>query len=134
MKIFAKEIMVRQYKVDGLPYDVDLCFIVHKLVIEVDEDGHIYYDQEKHPILYQLIENLGFTFVRINPDVGNFDLDVEIAEIYNYINKSSVRLAVNFAEKSLTEKFAEILLSYMSRFSKFLKPIRYFFKKNLPTL
>ena len=52
MKIFAKEIMVRQYKVDGLPYDVDLCFIGHKLVIEVDEDGHICYDQEQHPILY----------------------------------------------------------------------------------
>ena len=52
MKIFTKEIMVRQYKVDGLPYDVDLCFIGHKLVIEVDEDGHIYYDQEQHPILY----------------------------------------------------------------------------------
>ena len=134
MKIFTKEIMVRQYKVDGLPYDVDLCFIGHKLVIEVDEDGHIYYDQEQHPILYQLIENLGFTFARINPNVGNFDLDVKIAKIYNYINKSSVRSVVNLAEKSLKEKFAEIFLSYMPRFSKFLKPIRYFVKKNLPTL
>ena len=52
MKIFAKEIMVRQYKVNGLPYDVDLRFIVHKLVIEVDDNGHIYYDQEKHQIRY----------------------------------------------------------------------------------
>ena len=52
IKIFAKEIMVRQYKVNGLPYDVDLCFIVHKLVIEVDDNGHIYYDQEKHQIRY----------------------------------------------------------------------------------
>ena len=134
MKIFAKEIMVRQYKVNGLPYDVDLCFIVHKLVIEVDDNGHIYYDQEKHQIRYQLIGNLGFTFIRINPDVGNFDLDVEITKIYNYIDKSFVRLAVNLAEKSLKEKFAEILLSYISRFPKFLKPIRYFVQKNLPTL
>ena len=98
--------MIRQYKVNGLPYDIDLCFIVHNLVIEVDDNGHIYYDQEKHPIRYQLIENLGFIFIRINPDVGNFDLDVEIAKIYNYINKSSVRLAVDLAEKSLKEKFA----------------------------
>ena len=30
MKIFAKESMVRQYKIDGLHYDVDLFFIVHK--------------------------------------------------------------------------------------------------------
>ena len=40
MKIFAKEIMVRQYKILGLFYDVDLCFVAHKLVIEIDEDGH----------------------------------------------------------------------------------------------
>ena len=53
-----------------------------------------------------MIENLGFIFIRVNPDVGNFDLDVEIAKIYNYINKSSVRLAVDLAEKSLKEKFA----------------------------
>ena len=39
----------------------------------------------------KLMENLGFTFVRINPDVENFDLDVEIARIYNQIEESSVK-------------------------------------------
>ena len=81
MKIFAKEIMIRQYKINGLPFDVDLSFIVHKLVIE----------------------NLGFTFIRINPDVENVDLDIEIAKIYNYINASCVRLAVNLAEEIVKE-------------------------------
>ena len=42
MKICAEEIMVRQCKINGLPFDADLCFIVHKLIIEVDEDGYIY--------------------------------------------------------------------------------------------
>ena len=37
------------------------------------------------------MENLGFTFVRINPDVENFDLDVETARIYNQIKESSVK-------------------------------------------
>ena len=83
MKIFAKEIMVRPYKIHGLSFDADLCFLVHKLVIEVTEDGHVFYDEEKHQIRQKLIENLGFTFIRINPDVENFDLDVEIASIYN---------------------------------------------------
>ena len=46
MKIFAKESMVRQYEIDGLPFDVDLWFTVHKLVVEVDEDGHVYYNEE----------------------------------------------------------------------------------------
>ena len=42
IKIFATEIMVRQHEVPRLPYEIDLCFIVHKLVIELDEDGHVY--------------------------------------------------------------------------------------------
>ena len=32
MKLFAMESMIRQYKIDGLPYDVDLCFTVHELI------------------------------------------------------------------------------------------------------
>ena len=36
-KIFAKENMVRQYQVLKLPFSVDLCFVDHKLVIEIDE-------------------------------------------------------------------------------------------------
>ena len=98
MKIFAKESMARQYKTDGVSYDVGFCFIVYKLVMEVAENRHIYYDEEKHKIRQKLIANLGFNFIRISPDVERFDLDVEIAKIYNYINKSSVRLPVNLAE------------------------------------
>ena len=98
------ESMIRQYKTDGLPYDVDLCFPVHKLIVEVDEDGHVYYDEEDHQIRQKLKEKLGFTITRINPDVQNFDLDVAIARICNYIKESSVKLnlaqnlAVNLAE------------------------------------
>ena len=101
MKTFAKESMVRQFKIDGFPFDVNLCFTVHRLVVEVDEDGHVYYNEEQHQIRQKFIVNLGFTFVRINPDVENFDVDVEIGKIYSYINESSIILAVNLAEKSL---------------------------------
>ena len=117
---------VIQYKIPGLPYRVDLCFIAHKLIVEIDEDGHPYY---KHD------ENLGFTFIRINPDPNaGFDPDVEIAKIYNYINESPVKLAVNLAEKSFKEKFAKELLSDMSCFSGPLKYIKYFIEKILPTM
>ena len=51
-----------------------------------------------------MIENFGFTFITINPDVENFDLDVKTAKIYNYIKESSVKLAVNSSEKLLNEK------------------------------
>ena len=135
MKIFAKENMVRKYKIFRLLYLADLCFLDHKLIEEIDEDGHPYYENDQ--IRQESIENLGFTFIRINPDPdfdAGFDLDVEIATIYNYINESSLKLAVNSAEKSLKEKVAKELLSYMSSYSGALKCVLYFIKKILPTL
>ena len=59
MKIFAKEKMVRQYQVLGLPYRTDLCFVDHKLGIEIDEDGHSYFENDE--TRQNLIENHGFT-------------------------------------------------------------------------
>ena len=61
--------MVRQSKIDGVFFEVNLCFLVHQLITEVDGIGHIYYDEEKHQIRQKLIENLPFTSIRINPDV-----------------------------------------------------------------
>ena len=115
IKIFAKENMARQYQILGLPYRIDLCFADHKFVIEINEDGHPYYanDETKQ----KLIENHGFTFIRTNLDPdpdARFDLDVEIEKIYNHINESSLKLAVDSTEKSLKEKSAKVLLSHVS--------------------
>ena len=106
--------MVRQCQIHRLPLFVDLCFVIHKLIIDIDEDGHPYYKNDE--TRQKLKENLGFTFIRINSDfdpVASFDLDVEIAKTYDYINESSVILAVNLAEKSLKEKFAKKILNYI---------------------
>ena len=76
--------MVRQYKISRLPYLVDFRFLVYKLVIEIDEDGHPYYENDEMRL--KLTENLGFTFIRTNSDPhlhAGFNLDVEIAKIYN---------------------------------------------------
>ena len=119
MKIFAKENTVRQYQILKLPLRVNLCFVDHKLVIEIDEDGHPCYENDE--TRQKFIESLGFTFIRINPDPdsdASFDLDVGIAKICSYINKSSIQVAVNLAEKSLKEKFAKELLNYISRHIK----------------
>ena len=58
----------------------------------------------------KLIENYGSTFVRINPDPNSdagFDLDFEIAEIYNYIHESS---QINACNSKLCEKEAANLV------------------------
>ena len=57
--------MVRQYQIPVPPHRVDLSFD-HKLVIEIDKHGHRNYENDE--ARQNLIENLGFTFIRINPD------------------------------------------------------------------
>ena len=95
IKIIAAKSMARQYKTEGLSFEVDLCFLVHRIVVEIDEDGHLLYDEKKSN---KIKENLGFIFINFNIDVEDFDLDVEISRIYNYIKKSSVKLAINVAD------------------------------------
>ena len=46
IKIIAAKSMARQYKVEGLSFEVDLCFLVHRIVVEIDEDGHLLCDEE----------------------------------------------------------------------------------------
>ena len=72
MKTFEKESLVRQYKIDDLPFNVDLCFLVHKLVLEIDEDGRVYHDEIKRQLGQKFIEKLGFTFIII-PDLQSFE-------------------------------------------------------------
>ena len=57
--------MVRQYQIPVLPHRVDLSFD-YQLVIEIDKHGHRNYENDE--TRQNLIENLGFTFIRINPD------------------------------------------------------------------
>ena len=102
--------MPRQCKLDGLFFEVDLCFLVHKLVEENDEDGH---HEEKDQIRQMLIENPGFIVIRINRDVKKSDLDVEIARIYNYIKESSVELVVNSTRKVFKRKVCKRIIELL---------------------
>ena len=62
---------------------------------------------KKRQTRQKVIKNIGLTFIRINPDIGSVDLDVDIARINNYIKESSVRLAVNLAKKTSKTHFTK---------------------------
>ena len=109
--------MVRQYQIPGLRYLANLCFVDHKLVIEIDEDGHPYYENDE--TRQKLIGNLSFTFITINPDPdpdAGFDLDVQIAKIYNYISELSLNFAVDSAKKSLKNVCKRIIKLHIKHF------------------
>ena len=105
----------------------DMYFSKHKLVVEIDEQGHIGRSQNKENERQIRIEKcLNCKFHRINLDAENFDIFVEVSKIQNYITKSN--------EQKMKSKFARELLSYMSTISKPLKYIGYFIKKILPAI
>ena len=68
-----------------------MCFVAHKLIIKIDEDGQLYH--ENNEIRQRLIENLGFTFIKINPDPdpdAGFNLDVETVKHFWAIRMDQV--------------------------------------------
>ena len=99
-----------------------------KLVVEIDEKGHIDRNQNEENERQTKIEKHSDckVFRRINPDLDGFGIFIEISKIQNYINKSN--------EEKLKSKFAEELSNYISSISKPLKHISYFVEKILPTL
>ena len=67
-------------------------------------------------------ERLNCKLHRINLDVEDFDIFLEISKIQNYVNQSN--------KEKQKSKFAKELLNYISSISMPLKHIRYFAKKN----
>ena len=107
-----------------------MLFSKHRLVLEIDEKGHSDRNQnEENERQIKKEKRLDFEFHRINLDAESFDIFVEISKIQNYITTSTKHLTEKSAKEEMKNKFAKELLDYMSSFSKFFKPIRYFLKK-----
>ena len=96
--MFSKEKILLQHSV--LSYSIDLYFLKHKLAIAVDEKGHKDSEEHKETESQRAIKKeLDCKFIRINPDKKDFDIDIDIGEIYSHINKSY--------EKSLKDKISK---------------------------
>ena len=89
-KIFKKQIIIEQYRVEK--YFIDLFFPVHKLGIEIDENGHLDRSEIKEQKRKQTIKKAGINIIRINPDQENFDIDDVIGEIQGFIYESGKKL------------------------------------------
>ena len=100
-KIFKKQTLIEQYRIEN--YFIDLFFLVHKLGIEIDENGHLGRSEIKEQKREQTIKKAGINIIRINPDKENFDIDDEIGEIQYFIYESGKKLAEKSTKKSLIE-------------------------------
>ena len=79
-RAFKSENTITQYKIKI--YRVDLIFIDFKLIIECDEFNHSNRDIEYEQKRTEIIEELGYSFIRFNPD----EIDLSILDVINDIN------------------------------------------------
>ena len=81
-------------------YFINLVFPVHKLGIEIDENGHIDRSEIKEQKRSKIIkEETGFEITIINSDKENFDIFDEISKIQTFIYHSARKLAQESTKK-----------------------------------
>ena len=86
-RVFSREETKTQLSVLGGKYRIDLAFPERKIAVECDENGHKYgYPQDGKR--QKEIENLGYRFVRYNPNAPDFDLSRVVCRIRNMIDKN----------------------------------------------
>ena len=100
-KIFKKQTTIEQYRVEK--YFIYLFFLVHKLGIEIHENGYLDRSEIKEQKREQTIKKAGINIIRINPDKENFDIDDEIGEMQDFIYESGKKLVEESNKKSLIE-------------------------------
>ena len=86
LEIFLREEMYQQYTVLG--YKIDLYFVKYKLAVEIDEYSHKERDSGEEIARENAIkQKLGCKFIRINPELKNFSITVEINRISEHIKR-----------------------------------------------
>ena len=110
---------------------------MHKLGLEVDENGHM--DRSKAEEIERqkaIDKETDFTIIRINPVKGSFDIFVKIGKAQNYIVESTKTIIKETTRKSIINDLKK-LLKAGSRFSNngtISKFTKNFCRHLLPTL
>lgn len=75
-------------KKEGKNRKIDLYYPKQKLAIEIDENGHRYYDKKDEEKRDQLIKDLGIITYRFNPDASDFDIFTVIGDVLDMLYRS----------------------------------------------
>ena len=133
-KLFPSEDIIEEYFV--LHYRTDFTFKKHMLVEEIDEKGHAerYSDYEKRR--QKELEELGYYFIRINPNKKIFNYYEEFGRTSAYIAESIKKQTKELTKKSLIDDLSKKLLKLEFKSSHPIKSkcVKWIVKKILPTL
>ena len=89
--VFSTGKIILQHSVLG--YYINLCFLEHRLAIEINEQDHQNRDINQEVERQKAIEKeLNCKFIRSNQDKENFNVIVEVSKIQNHIIESTKKL------------------------------------------
>ena len=108
---------------------VGLQFLEYKLAIEVDEKGHKDQKISREIKIQKVIgKELFCEFIRINPDVKDYDKYVGLGKMYIQISESTKKITEESIKKSLVEKL-QLKLEFKPNHSIKAKSLRFIVKK-----
>ena len=133
-KLFPNKSLIGEYF--ALHYRTDFTFKKHMLVVEIDEKGHVDRDPGYEKKRQKELENLGYHFIRINPDKPGFDDYEEFGRVSSYITKSTKKQNDELTKKSLIDDLSKRLLElgFKSNPSIKSKGLKWVVKKTQPTI
>ena len=132
---FEEENIQNYYRFLG--YEIDICFHDYKLAVEIDEYNHEYRDIGCEIKKQNALEKeLGYKFIRINPDKENIKAFKAINEVFRHIKESNKKSTEESTKKSLVYELSNKLLrlEFKSDTSIKIRCLKYVVKKILPTL
>ena len=106
---FEGDDMQSQYSV--LSSSIDIYFHKYKFAIEVDELGYVDRNVNNEIERQRALEREhNCAFIRIDPDVPNFDIFIEINKIHRHINKFTKQQTKKQTKKSIIGNYSKRLL------------------------
>ena len=109
-KLFPNKSLIGEYF--ALHYRTDFTFKRHMLVVEIDEKGHVDRDPGYEKKRQKELENLGYHFIRINPDKPGFDDYEEFGRVSAYIADSIKKETKVSTKRSLIDDLSKGLLEF----------------------
>ena len=113
---------------------LDAYFSKCKLGIEVEEYNHASRNSNYEKSRQLMIESLGITIIRTNPDAADFDINRLINQIYTHIAESIKKQTRVSTKKSLIDDLSKRLLEleFKSNYSIKSKYFKWVVKNILP--
>ena len=97
---------------------IDHVFPKRKLGVEIDENGHVDRDPDCKKKRQELIEDHGFTIIRTNPDVPDFNIYRLINQIRMHMDQVTIKSTRSLLIDDFSRELLEAVIGLKSKYKE----------------